>query len=380
MRLLALVTDAFGGQGGIAKFNRDMLTALCRWPGVEEVVALPRLQTQPNGRLPERLTYLAASAGGKVKYSRVLLSCLARDRQFLGVVCGHLHLLPLAAFAAQATGSPLVLVVHGIEAWQRPRGRLAGRLVGCADAFVAVSEFTKGRFLAWTGLDPSRGHVIPNCIDLNGFGPGPKREDLVRRYGLKGRRVILTLGRLSASERYKGHDEILAVLADVARDMPEIVYLVVGDGNDRGRLEARAAALGVSDRVVFAGSVTDSEKADHYRLADLFAMPGRGEGFGIVYLEALACGVPVLASTADASRETVRDGAWGRLVDPSDLNQIRRAILSALLEPRPQTAPAGLDYYTFERFEERWLRLGARLFPSLATSAPMAQFDSPAHA
>ena len=217
MKLLALVTDAFGGQGGIAKFNRDMLTALCRWPGVEEVIALPRVQTETQGRLPERLTYVTAGAGGKARYGRAFVSSLARHRGLHGVVCGHLHLIPLAALAARVSGSPLILIVHGIEAWRRPRGRLAARLIRCADAFVAVSDFTKRRFLAWAELDGGRGHVIPNCIDLAAFGPGPKRDDLVRRYGLIGKKVILTLGRLSASERYKGHDEILAVLPDLRR-------------------------------------------------------------------------------------------------------------------------------------------------------------------
>ena len=159
-----------------------------------------------------------------------------------------------------------------------------------------------------------------------------------------------------------------------------MVYLVVGDGDDRPRLEARASALGIHDQVVFTGYVTDAEKPDYYRLADLFAMPGRGEGFGIVYLEALACGVPVLASTADASREVLRDGAWGRLVDPSDLVAIRAAILAALTGPHPRTSPAGLDDYTFERFEDRWLRVGTSVFPALAGAALATALDAPAHA
>ena len=98
------------------------------------------------------------------------------------------------------------------------------------------------------------------------------------------------------------------MLPALAADVPDVAYLIAGDGDDRARLEKKAAALGVADRVVFAGYVPEEEKADHYRLADAFVMPGRGEGFGIVYLEALACGVPVVASSLDASREAVRDG------------------------------------------------------------------------
>src|SRR5581483_442399 len=121
---------------------------------------------------------------------------------------------------------------------------------------------------------------------------------------------------------------------------------VVGDGNDRARLEAKAAQLGLSDRVVFAGYVPDEEKAAHYRLADAFVMPGRGEGFGIVYLEAMACGVPVVASKRDASREVVRDGELGIVVDPDAPGELRAGILAVLRCPKG-TVPAGLSYFSF---------------------------------
>jgi phosphatidyl-myo-inositol dimannoside synthase len=90
------------------------------------------------------------------------------------------------------------------------------------------------------------------------------------------------------------------------KEIPTIAYLIAGDGTDRHRLEEKAKSLGVHGRVVFAGYIPESEKADHYRLADAYVMPGRGEGFGIVYLEALACGVPVVASQVDGGREAVR--------------------------------------------------------------------------
>ena len=219
---------------------------------------------------------------------------------------------------------------------------------------------TKGRFLAWSGLDPARGTVVPNCIDASGFGPGPKPSDLLERYGLADRTVLLTLGRLSAQERYKGHDEVLEVLPALASDVPDLAYLIVGDGDDRPRLEAKAAALGMADRVVFAGYIPETEKVGHYRLADAFVMPGRGEGFGIVYLEAMACGVPVVASTLDASREAVRDGALGKVVDPDDADDVRAGILAALAANRE--VPKGLAYFSFEQFIARWHRVVDRVF------------------
>ena len=95
------------------------------------------------------------------------------------------------------------------------------------------------------------------------------------------------------------------------QEIPNIAYLIVGDGDDRQRLEAKARSRGIDDRVVFAGFIPEAEKADHYRLADAFVMPGRGEGFGFVFLEALACGIPVVGSRLDGSREALAPGGVG---------------------------------------------------------------------
>ena len=338
MRLLALVSDAFGGRGGIAKFNRDMLGVLCSHPAVDEVVAIPRVMPEPSGALPEQLVYRTDAVGGKVAFARTVLQCAVARGGFDAVVCGHVNLLPLASVAARRSGAPLLLVAHGIDAWQPTRRALADRLARQIDGFVAVSDFTRQRFATWTGLPTERGHVVPNCVDLGAFGPGPKSDYLLDRYGLRGRTVLLTVARLSGAERYKGHDQVLAAMPELARAYPELSYLIVGGGDDEARLRARAEWFGVRERVVFAGHVPETEKADHYRVADAFVMPGRKEGFGIVYLEAMACGIPVVASTADASREAVLNGAIGVLANPDDPADILRAIWSALQVPEARRA------------------------------------------
>jgi len=226
------------------------------------------------------------------------------------------------------------------------------KLLPQVDTFVTVSQCTKDRFLEWALLRPEQGHVIPDCIDLDAYSPGPKRDDLLDRYDLHDRTILLTLGRLSSEEQYKGHDEILEILPDLAEEVPDVSYLVCGDGDDRSRLERKAERLGVADRTVFAGYVPEEEKEDHYRLADAFVMPGRGEGFGIVYLEAMACGVPVVASRADASREAVRDGQLGVVVDPDDPSDLRRGIYRALDTERG--VPDGLEHFSYDRFTELW--------------------------
>jgi glycosyltransferase involved in cell wall biosynthesis len=126
----------------------------------------------------------------------------------------------------------------------------------------------------------------------------------------------------------------------------------VGDGDDRGRLQAKAEGLGVADRVVFAGFVPEAEKADHYRLADAYVMPSRGEGFGFVFLEAMACGIPVLGSKLDGSREALRGGKLGILVDPWDRDDLQRGIMETLQRPRGDIPP-GLSHFSVENFTRR---------------------------
>ena len=431
-RCLVLLTDAFGGHGGIAKFNRDLLTALCSHPEIAEVVALPRIMNGEPGPLPAKLTWNTTGLGGKLRYLKAVLSLRASPSSTLNsppsppfnlVLCAHIHLLPLAflarrlsrlrpaapqsairnpqsAFAKSLSPlvpwslSPLVLFVHGIEAWTPRRSRLVNRLARKVDAFVAVSQCTRQRFLAWTGLAPDRGHVLPNCVDLSQFGPGPKPKALLERYGLHNRKVIMTLARLSAAERYKGIDQVLELLPSLQAEVPNLTYLIAGDGDDRPRLVNKARSLGLSvadpsirnpqsairnplsasapalrppssalcppPSVVFTGPLPEAEKAAHYRLADAYVMPGWGEGFGIVYLEAMACGIPVVASTADASQEAVRHGELGILVDPKDPKDIRDGILAALRRPRG-VVPPGLDYFSANRFTQRVHHLLAQL-------------------
>ena len=163
MRLLVLLTDAFGGRGGIAKFNRDLLRALTEHRDCEEVVALPRVITDEIGALPPKLTFRSDAVGSKPRFIRSVLES-ARDDRFDAVICGHIHLVPAAAYVRQRLGIPAMLVTHGTEAWQPPRGMLCRALARRVDAFVAVSELTKQRFVGWTGIDPDCGCVIPNCV------------------------------------------------------------------------------------------------------------------------------------------------------------------------------------------------------------------------
>jgi asparagine synthase (glutamine-hydrolysing) len=349
-RALALVTDAFGGYGGIAKFNRDLLSALAAMPECAEVVAIPRRLDERPGTIPIRVDFREQAAGGKLRFA------LAALREAWGspvdiVVAGHINLIALSRLVAWTNYARLALVVHGIEAWRPHPNALVRASLRSVDRVVGVSKLTLSRFGQWTGADPARFRLLPNCVDLERFTPGPKPADLARELGLEGRTVIMTLGRLASEERFKGFDEVIEALPALAREVPEICYLICGDGRDRPRLEEKARALGVSERVVFAGFVPESRKVEYYRLADAYVMPSMGEGFGIVYLEALASGLPVMGSAMDGSREALLEGALGELVDPSDAAQVRRGIVRTLAARRGVSGQ--LRYFSTEAFRAR---------------------------
>lgn len=352
-RVLVLTTDAFGGHGGIALYNRDAITATCHYGGCKEVVAMPRLMPNPPEALPPKLTYVTDGLGGKLKYLWAVLQLLNRDRRFDLVVCGHVNLLPVAWLARIGCRAPMLLCVYGIDAWA-PRHKILNRwLVRRANSYASISHVTLKRFIDWTSVDPQKAIVVPNAIHLEWYRPGGKPDYLIRRYGLEGKRVIMTLGRLESMERYKGFDEILDVLPDLAKTIPNIAYLIVGGGTDRERLEQHVLTEGLAERVVFAGLIPESEKADHYRLADAFVMPSRGEGFGFVLLEAMACGVPVLASSLDGGKEALRDGLLGRLVDPRDAADTLKGVFDVLAGKKGEV-PEGLEYFSYPHFEQRW--------------------------
>jgi glycosyltransferase involved in cell wall biosynthesis len=344
-----LTTEAFGGHGGIAKYNRDFISALCAMPECREVVALPRLMPYEPGPLPTKLRYVLSGLSGKWRYAFEAVRA-ARGRYDL-IVCSHINLLPVASLMKLWLRTPIVLLIYGIDAWRPHGSKFVNLLLRCVKAVISISEHTREKFCQWAPLPANRVHILPNAIDLAQYGMGAKNPVLLKRYGLTDKVVLMTLGRLSQDERYKGIDEVLELFPSLLKRYPNLVYLIVGDGTDRSRLEKEVSALGITGSVVFTGLIPESEKADHYRLADAYVMPGRGEGFGFVFLEAMACGIPVVASKLDGSREAVRNGELGIVVNPDDRAELEAGILRALATERQ--IPKGVDYFSYGNFAQR---------------------------
>jgi glycosyltransferase involved in cell wall biosynthesis len=399
---LMLLTDGFGGFGGIAKFNRDFLTALCAHPRVARVTAIPRLMPNEPGPLPDKLEHVCDGLASKRQFVAAAVRKAMELRRIrssggsIAIFCGHINYLRIAVVLQRICGGTIHLIIHGIDAWQPTKSPLIKTALRQLDGFLAVSNVTKERFQRWSGLRFDQGVILPNCVDFEAFKPALRSAALAERYGLTESKVLMTLGRLASAERYKGFDEVIELLPRLAQDFPGITYLVCGDGRDRGRLidKARLLKCDVLDftrngggtteakngelsrpRVIFTGLVSESEKADHYRLADAYVMPSSGEGFGIVYLEALACGVPVIGSKADGSREALREGRLGTLVDPRDPDEICDAIIRVLTGSQggaPEIKREDLEYFSEECFTHRLHEIIDAIAPAPANDQGVA--------
>jgi phosphatidyl-myo-inositol dimannoside synthase len=330
MRILALLTDGFGGFGGIAQYNRDLAAALASLKFVESIYILPRagdasklLNQVP---LSDKL-HQESPIPNRFLYSLRALRLVFTYKPDL-IFCGHLNMAPLAWLLARLIRKPFWLQTHGLEAWDRPSIPTRFAVEG-ANFVTAVSRYTRRRFLAWSNVSPDKVRVLPNT-----FTPPPAttvtKDELKARYDLENRKIILTVSRLDIADRYKGHDKVLAVLPSLIRSHHSLVYVIVGDGDDRARVERVAQDLSLAPHVRFAGRVNSQALTDYYRMSDVYVMPSTREGFGIVFLEAAAFGLSVVGGNVDGSVDALGEGAIGATIDPMTARTLAHALKLAL--------------------------------------------------
>ena len=344
--MLALVTDAFGGYGGIAQYNRDLLSALALSNAVSEVVVLPRIAGPDLQGMPEKVRQLAPCSA-RLGYVARSIDVVRRDGPFDIVFSGHLYHTPLAAVVGRWLKAPMWLQTHGIDAWDCP-ARLVRAASERSELITTVSRYTKRRLLSWASIAPERVRVLPNTFRPM-FAPGPKDRNLLARVGLANRKVILTVSRLSKSDQYKGHTLVIEALPQVLQQHPDACYVIVGDGDARPDLEAHVAARGLGASVHFLGRLSDADVLQLYRSSDVFVMPSNKEGFGIVFVEAAAAGLPVIGGNRDGSTDALADGAIGILITPGHTDELVRVLSDCLSSPTTPN-PGAVHRFAFKNF------------------------------
>lgn len=335
VRILALVTDAFGGYGGIAQYNRDFMSALAQSSAVNEVVVLPRSAGHDLQGVPQKVRQLGPCSA-RTAYVARSINIARRDGPFDLIFSGHLYHTPLAAFLGRWLKVPMWLQTHGIDAWDCP-ARLVRVASERSDLITTVSRYTKRRLLSWANIAPERVRVLSNTVRPM-FTPGPKDPACLAHFRIGGGKIILTVSRLAKADHYKGHTLVIDALPRVLLQHPDAHYVIVGDGDAREDLEQYATDRGLSARVHFLGRCSDADVVQLYRSSDVYVMPSTREGFGIVFVEAAAAGLPVIGGNRDGSADALADGAIGAMIDPLDQDALVAAVvrgLSSTEKPHP---------------------------------------------
>lgn len=311
-----LVPELFASDGGIQAYSRALIFSFAQaFPLATVRVFIlndsrydipaffyPNVQLFPCGR---RKSLFVGQIFSKARRAKPRL-----------IVSTHINFAPLLVFHKRVFGSPVWCSAHGIEIWDL-KSSIKLTALSQLDLILPVSEFTAERIRVQLGHLSPRLFLLPNTFDSSRFYPGPKSELLLRRYGISpATPIILTLTRLTFADRYKNVDSLIDSLSYLLPKWPSLRLIICGDGDDLPRLRQLSATRNVERSVLFAGRLSPSDTVEHLRLASVFALPSTGEGFGIVFLEALGCGIPTLAGNSDGSSQPLCGGRFGMLVDP----------------------------------------------------------------
>jgi phosphatidylinositol alpha-1,6-mannosyltransferase len=259
------------------------------------------------------------------------------------VILSHINLLLVGYLIKKISPkTKLVLIAHGIEVWKKfPAWKK--NMLKRVDCILAVSHYTKERMMALNQLDTQKIIVLNNCLDpfLPKLDSEKKSEPLMKKYGLCEKDIVLlTLSRLTITEKYKGYDEVIEVVHQLSEEYPTLKYLLVGkyDEEEKKRINKLIDRRDLNDVVILAGYIPDEELADYYNLADIFIMPSKKEGFGIAFIEAMYYDKPVIAGNKDGSVDALLNGKLGLLVNPDNEKEIGDAI-KKIITDQPQYLP-----------------------------------------
>lgn len=226
------------------------------------------------------------------------------------------------------------LIAHGIEVW-RPLSSVKKMFLKRCDKIICVSNFTRQQIITRHQTDPAVCTVLNNAVDP--FMKLPvtfaKPTELLKRYHLNGKDPILfTLTRLASTEQYKGHDQVIKAVSKLKLKFPGIKYILAGqyDRREEIRIQKLITEYKVAEQVILTGFIDESELTAHFLLADLFVLPSKKEGFGIVFIEALACGLPVVCGNSDGSIDAICNGELGVAINPDDIDELENAITNSL--------------------------------------------------
>lgn len=335
-----------GPPGGIARYCRMVYNGLSA-PGERHPIVVSLNDKGPGAA---RDMNISGCRGSRSMFVWRSLQAALRYRPGV-ILVGHPHFAPIGWIMSRLTHARMATFIYGIEVWEplSPARRWALRH---SDMIISISRHTANRARKANGIPMRNVRILHNCLDPTFRRDCKKREPSEQL-------SLLTVARMSRAERYKGHDYVIRAMPALLSRFPGVSYDIIGGGDWQPHLQSLAEEEGVSHAVRFHGIVPEEELRGRYADASVFIMPSRCEGFGFVFLEAMAQGTPVIGGNLDASREVILDGMTGYLVNPTSVEAIADAT-SRLLGDRKlrdrlgETAASYVEQrFSFERFQQQ---------------------------
>ena len=359
--------NAYSSVGGIQKFNTNVITALSII-GQEQnhTINLLSLHDQEKDLSPALKVNFKSAFHNKFRFLLFSLFYLIRsDVVFLG----HCNLaFPITILNKYIFRKKIYLFIHGIEVWSPLPYHKTQALKDCEGIF-SVSNFTADKAISIHHLDTLKVSIFPNTLDpFTPFAIAQEKPiSLLKKYNLKDTdNIILTITRLSYTEKGKGYDKVIAALPAILRHTPNLKYILAGkiDNNENVRIQHLIKSFGVESSVIIAGFIAPSELVAHYQLCDLFVMPSTKEGFGIVFIEATACGKPTMGGNIDGTPEALLYGQLGYLVNPNSTDEIQKGIEAFFSHQWPEhlTNAQHLHSLTLQKFGFEQMKFNLRKY------------------
>jgi glycosyltransferase involved in cell wall biosynthesis len=334
-RVLTGLFPELEAPGGIQRAGRHLALVMSEFAAARQMeyrfLSLNDTQELHRMKVGEREFVFTGAARGKAGFVGAALKAARRRPKV--VLAGHPNLAPIVrAMNLVALGTKTIVCTHGVEVWERLT-RMRRKALQHATVVLAPSQATAEFLVNVQGVAPERVRVLH-------WGLDPDFE--TRLIGLSGvnlpaefprGRVILTVGRWLATERYKGMDTLIQAMPRLLLRWPELELVLVGAGDDQEWLVNIARDSGVQRHVHFLTGLSYAELSACYAAAEVFALPSSGEGFGFVYLEAMARGKPVIGGAHGGAPEVVRDGVTGYLVQHGDTEQLATSVDALLSNP-----------------------------------------------
>lgn len=360
MRILVLLPEVFNSVGGISMFSKCLLRALDelsdKYDFKVSVYILNDNKVTGSKFLDLKRVNIKVFKRNKVSFSVAsLLTALSSDIVLIGHINFVVLILPVIILSKKLAK---YLIVYGVDVW-RKLSFFERTAVHKIDKIISISDFTKNEMIKHNNLEENKFYILPCTLE-------PESEFVSQELNIKSKLdlslprglMLLTVSRLDIPERAKNIDQVIKALPEVLNHVPEVYYVIVGEGPDRERLEHLVLELGLSNKVFFKGLVEEQLLSAYYKNCDLFVLPSTKEGFGIVFLEAMNYSKPCVGAKAGGVPEVIENGVTGLLCKPDELNSLMKTLIKLLqdINIRTKMGAMGKEKYKHDFSFESYVK------------------------